>query len=166
VKRAVLLVIACLTLPVVFGCAHKPPTSLPSSGPFEIPARRVSIPSLQFVAASDIARGASLKPGDKLVTGTYKPYLSGEHITSFQWITGSQGSQPFSAAMTLDASGTADLAKWSTANRGRGSVIVLGDTVIGVGPFARPVTDGQLYVSGPDFVGRRELIESAMVPIW
>ena len=165
VKRATLLTIACLTVLMTFGCKPAPPPPSAPSAPFELPTRHVSIPTMRFFAASDIPDGDRIRPGDKLPAGNYRPYLGGEHITSFQWIADSARSQPFTALMTLDASGTADLARWSSANRGASSVIVLGDTVIAVGPFARPVTDGQLYVGGADFTAQRALIESAMLPI-
>jgi preprotein translocase subunit SecD/SecD/SecF fusion protein len=108
---------------------------------------------LEFVdvnSITDSATVAALQRGDdnvKLKPETYTPFMTGEVIKSAAVGQNSQTGQ-IEVNVSMDASGTAKWAEYTTANVGKQVAIVLDGVVKSAPTVNEPITGGQTSISG------------------
>ena len=127
--------------------------------------RAASIPALEFVAEAGLPKGASIKTGTTLATGSYKPALSGRDIDTVQWVMGEvDGINRMMLRLRFGASGTRDLAKLTERSVGKHLLVVLNGRVLDSMAVYSTVTSGTVTLDPADLSASRSEIDSATVP--
>ena len=171
----ILVRVVCAATLCLAGCApnavsRQPPQpftapSTPATRTAVATGTPAAIPSLEFVDLTLLPKRLKVTPGNMIARGSYRPFLSGSHITSVEWVPGEFGAARTSVLhLQLDPAGTSILGRWTTANVGRQFVIVLQGRILAAPTIAGAITDGHVWLAGPGILRMRSLIDSATVP--
>lgn len=127
--------------------------------------RMASIPALEFVVVSALPSGAKIKPGSTLPAKSYKPVLTGDHITSVQWVVGeAEGINRIMLSLQFDAKGTRDFAYMIASNADKDVLFVLNHKVVSTLAIYESVSPGAVTIGSPRVLAARSAIDSATVP--
>lgn len=127
--------------------------------------RAASIPALEIVVASSLRKGVKAKRGTTLAAGSYKPALTGERITSVQWVVGeAEGLRRLMLSLQFDEKGTRDFANLIEANADKDLLLVLNRKVVGNLAIYESVSPGAVTLGSQQVLDSRSQIDSATVP--
>jgi preprotein translocase subunit SecD len=119
---------------------------------------------MEFVDVSSFPKGVKVEPGSTIARGTYKPFLTGSHITSVAWVpSGQVGSHETALSLELDDAGAAVLRRWTAGHVGKEMAILLDGRVVTKPTVMGPIPTGSVTVSGRGVIAMRSAIDSATV---
>jgi preprotein translocase subunit SecD len=123
---------------------------------------------LEFVDATSLSTSGTIEQGAKVKAGTYKPFLSGEHVKDPRVSVDSATGAP-SVTLTFDAEGTKIWADYTTKLVGKQIAIIL-DGVVQSAPVVNgPILGGDTEISGkftPDEAKNLALVlQSGALPV-
>jgi preprotein translocase subunit SecD len=120
---------------------------------------------MEFLAASQLPEGGTLKPGASVPAGTYKPAVAGKDIASVQWaVSENDGINQEVLALHLSAAGTKHMATLTKSIVGHHLLVLLGGRVLSNELVTVPITHGQLAFDSAYVLSMRSEIDSATVP--
>lgn len=170
--KQTLLVAALICAALIAGCSGvgtsqstSPSTSEVATDSPDVAPRLASIPSLEFVIASELGKGGRPKPGATLVRGSYKPVMTGKQITSVQWVVGeAEGINSTMLSLQFDAKGQRDFKNLIESTADKDILFVLNGRVVGALALYESVSAGAITIGSPQIVAARAQIDSATVP--
>ena len=168
-----LLAAAIICAVLIGGCAKVGPNGSTVTGSASQAAtdsadampRDASIPAMEFLAASQLPKGGTLKPGVEVAAGTYKPALTGRHVASTQWVVSeTDGINRLVLDMHFDAPGTESLATLTRRLVGQHLLVILDGRVLDNSIVVTPIVHGEMVLDSDYVISVRSEIDSETVP--